>query len=176
MTLDEYTHWLTLVDHLKVKAFIEITVAHTIRDGMLQMIRMSGLGAMKPNTIVLGFYDEESPKDFFESTDSQYRTSIFSDVETSEGRQLFELRSVNSGKKLDATQFVGMIADILKLKKNVCVCRHFHNLEKSAISKQFTPVCCTGCLERKSHCCCLSILVSGGTHYVDRFSEYDCSD
>ncbi|XP_066996534.2 solute carrier family 12 member 9 isoform X2 [Anabrus simplex] len=137
-TLDEYTHWLTLVDHLKVKAFIEITVAHSIREGMLHMIRMSGLGAMKPNTIVLGFYDEESPKDFFESTESQYKTSLFSDVETSEGRRLFELRSVNNGKSLDATQFVGMIADILKMKKNVCVCRHFHNLDKSAVSRSTT--------------------------------------
>lgn len=134
-TLDEYTHWLSLVDHLKVKAFIELTVAHSVREGMLHMIRMSGLGAMKPNTIVLGFYDEEMPKDFFESAESQYKTPLFTTVETCEGRQLFELRSLSSGKTLDSTQFVGMIADTLKMKKNICVCRHFHTLDKISIMK-----------------------------------------
>ena len=30
-------------------------------------------------------------------------------------------------------EFVGIIIDVLKLRKNICVCRHFQNLNKSSL-------------------------------------------
>lgn len=57
-------YWLNFVDHMKVKAFIELTVAKSIREGAQHLMRLSGMGAMKPNMIVLGFLDKQQPRDF----------------------------------------------------------------------------------------------------------------
>lgn len=136
--LEEYTHWLSIVDHLKVKAFIELTVAPTVREGLQHLIRISGMGAMKPNTIVLGFYDEQEPVDFFERTQSRYKTRDFDNqsVSSSASGKLFELRSrEESPRFIDQQQYVGMINDVIKLQKNLCICRHFHKLDKIAVTK-----------------------------------------
>lgn len=132
-TIEEYPHWLSLVDHMKVKAFVELTVTKTVREGLHHLIRLSGMGAMKPNTIVLGFYDEETPQDFFKT--SQYSTDIFENVTTFPNNTVFPLRQPDTEKNLDAVQYVAMCSDVLKMKKNLCLCRNFHLLDKSQITK-----------------------------------------
>ncbi|XP_071454995.1 solute carrier family 12 member 9 isoform X2 [Hetaerina americana] len=168
--LREHPHWLALIDHLKVKAFVELTVARSVREGLHHLIRISGLGAMKPNTIVFGFLDDEPPKDFFDR-ESSYHTDIFNSqearvleersgswAESERGvRQRFSLRQhpaqegynlartrvvgveesslMEEGDRPSEEEFVSMVWDVLWMRKNVCVCRNFHLLDKSAIAR-----------------------------------------
>lgn len=132
-TADEYPHWLSLVDHMKVKAFVELTLTRTVREGLQHLIRLSGMGAMKPNTIVLGFYDDETPVDFFR--DSQYATTMYENVTTYANGSVFALRQPHESKTIDELQYVGMCEDVLNMKKNLCLCRHFQLLDKSQLSK-----------------------------------------
>ena len=136
--------WLSLVDHLKSKAFIELTVAPSVREGIHQLVRISGIGAMKPNTIVLGFRDDTYPSDDFNSPFSPYATSAFEGVfptvrqrprRTSVFQEL-EIRPTESEKRMSKEEFVGIIGDILKLRKNVCLSRHFQGLNKASLFEE----------------------------------------
>lgn len=126
---DTYSQWLGLVDHLKVKAFIELTVAKTIREGMQHLIRICGLGAMRPNTIVFGFHDDTTPQDFFGLSSGgpkNYKTEKFQDT--------FPLRHIGQDR-FSSNEYVEMIRDVLKMNKNLCLCRNMHLLDKQKISR-----------------------------------------
>lgn len=130
-TLDEYTQWLSLIDYMKIKAFVELTLAKTIREGVQHLIRISGMGAMKPNTIILGFHDEEVLYDFFEAENSPYQTQQFDE----RGIKLFKFRDQDESKRLQADEYVSIIHDVLRMRKNVCLCRHFQRLDKQVIAR-----------------------------------------
>lgn len=131
-TVEEYNQWLSLIDHMRVKAFVELTLAKSVREGIQHLIRISGMGAMKPNTIILGFYDEEACCDFFDDENSPYRTNKFTSSNTG---ILFPYRKKNEIKSLSPDEYVNIVSDVLRMRKNVCLCRHFHRLNKTTIAK-----------------------------------------
>ncbi|BES92553.1 Cation chloride cotransporter [Nesidiocoris tenuis] len=123
-TIQLNTTWLSLIDHLKVKAFIELTVAWSVREGLNHLGHLAGLGAMKPNTIVLGFRDDHEPIDFFQTIGSDYMTDKFD-----RDGKAFEFE----GNQMDANEYVSCISDVLRMKKNVVLARNFQTYSKAQI-------------------------------------------
>ncbi|XP_028177842.1 solute carrier family 12 member 9-like [Ostrinia furnacalis] len=127
----EQKYWLKLIDHLKVKAFVELCLAESVRSGAAHLTRLSGLGAMKPDTVLLGFRDTEPPKDFFRDPASPYKTDAF-DLEN--GTVLFPVRKPTDPRP-SAAEYVRIVSDVLCVGKNVCLCRNFHALDMAAVEK-----------------------------------------
>jgi len=137
---EDYSSWLSLVDHLKVKAFVELTLANSIRAGTEQLVRVAGIGAMKPNTIILGFRDNTKHCDDLSDQDSEYRCTKLEgsfqsvgDRNADTSREVLDRNNDSSREVLDERmseeEYVGIILDTLKLQKNIVLCRNFQNLD-----------------------------------------------
>lgn len=130
----QHPYWLQLVDRLKVKAFVELTAADTFRSGCIQLARLSGLGALKPNTVLIGFRDDHEPIDFF-ATDRRFGSLLTASVS---GRPFAPLRTQQSNatqiNRPDDLEYVSLISDLLySLDKNVCLARNFERLMRSRV-------------------------------------------
>uniref|UniRef100_A0A3B4UBF1 Solute carrier family 12 member 9 n=1 Tax=Seriola dumerili TaxID=41447 RepID=A0A3B4UBF1_SERDU len=134
----QYNFWLSLVDKLGVKAFVDLTLSPSVRQGTQHLLRITGLGGMKPNTLILGFYDSCTPEDFFLQDTAFCDSSI---GQSNEGEYNFgvdlpslqahfpPVRHVESPRWLSPEEYVGIISDAIKMNKNVCLGRYFFQLE-----------------------------------------------
>ncbi|XP_058945660.2 solute carrier family 12 member 9 isoform X1 [Pocillopora verrucosa] len=138
----ELTTWLNFVDCTEIKAFVELTIARTIRAGARNLLMASGLGGMKPNTLILGFYDHELPVESFSRgifrkprlpfMRVQKKDEIYRSVQL----QLPPLRTHPGHQKMTLKDYVGIIKDAVLMDKNVCIARNFAQLDKNALGKE----------------------------------------
>uniref|UniRef100_A0A8C7ZSK9 Solute carrier family 12 member 9 n=1 Tax=Oryzias sinensis TaxID=183150 RepID=A0A8C7ZSK9_9TELE len=133
-----YDSWLSLVDHLKIKAFVNFTLADSVRHGVRNLLFISGFGGMRPNTLILGFYDDCIPQDNLcsdlllsdEGVDAvcpiinsgQHLSPFFPDV-----------RGAEEPKELREEEYVSIIADALKMGKNVILARYFNQFDRQEV-------------------------------------------
>ncbi|XP_058490296.1 solute carrier family 12 member 9 [Solea solea] len=139
----QYDSWLSLVDHLNIKAFVNLTLADSVRHGVQHLLFISGLGGMRPNTLVLGFYDDCLPKDTLSV--SQMSDSTGSSPELEQQPPLFHFASLRvssdredhgelgDGKVLGPQEYVAVIADAMKMLKNVVLARYFNNFDRAQV-------------------------------------------
>ncbi|XP_005738384.1 solute carrier family 12 member 9 [Pundamilia nyererei] len=150
----QYESWLSLVDHLNIKAFVNLTLADSVRHGVQHLLFISGLGGMRPNTLVLGFYDDCLPKDKLidPSMSSTQSTDPSGPSQEPEQPPLFHFVSLRGssnrldygefgdGKVLGSQEYVAIIADAMKMLKNVVLARYFNNFDRAQV---LSPPSCT---------------------------------
>jgi len=149
----ELPAWMNLVDNLKVKAFIELTLSNSLKDGIQNLIRISGLGGMKPNTVMIGFYDSTAPIDLLSTRafprkrrQQNYGAnglaghSINGNL-VSGSLQFQSLRSAEEPEgRIDLDDYVDIIRDILKIKKNLVISRNMHLVNKVELKSRVNPI------------------------------------
>lgn len=105
-------------------------------------------GGMRPNTLILGFYDDFPPKDKLidpslctsQSTDpscpsqeleQQAPLFHFASLRGSSDRQ--DYGEFGDGKVLGPQEYVAIIADAMKMLKNVVLARYFNNFDRAQV-------------------------------------------
>ncbi|KAG7523733.1 solute carrier family 12 member 9-like [Solea senegalensis] len=134
-----YDSWLSLVDHLNIKAFVNLTLADSVRRGVQNLLFITGFGGMRPNTIVLGFYDDCTPQDLLQD---KILMSIGSGLDTvcitkdpREQRSPFfpSVRVSGESKDLKEEEYASVISDAVKMGKNVTLARYFNQFSREDV-------------------------------------------
>lgn len=172
--IEQYPIWLKWLDQFTVKAFIEMTQAKSVREGLPHVARIAGLGAMKLNTVMLGFYDDSQPVDFLQS-DERYRALEL--VFNGETDGTFELRKTARPSK---HEYVGMIRDTMsKLQKIVCLARHFHMFDMKQVGRKenqllyidIWPINFFNPKQEPDNCACLIMQFACVLHMVPKWKS-----
>ncbi|ONH67703.1 Vacuolar cation-chloride cotransporter 1 [Cyberlindnera fabianii] len=114
--------WIKLRDISKIKAFVQIGLGPTLPWGVRNVILGSGLGGMKPNIVVLGFFDMERhyPK-------SRPETVRLASAQTVDVEQL-PTDECRNEKRVSIQNWVSIIEDMLLMRTNIAVAKGFEKL------------------------------------------------
>eukprot|EP00003_Mantamonas_plastica_P015111 TRINITY_DN2580_c0_g1_i4.p1 TRINITY_DN2580_c0_g1~~TRINITY_DN2580_c0_g1_i4.p1 ORF type:complete len:930 (-),score=290.19 TRINITY_DN2580_c0_g1_i4:2-2746(-) len=130
--------YLDLVSLSQFKAFTEIVIAPSVRNGAQNLMLTCGLGGMKPNTVVIGFYDQR------EQTAHKPHSLMLrkKKLESSVQSVLDEFPPLRDSSEPSIIQglkeFYGIIKDAQHLEKHVLLARHFEKLDKTAVAETLT--------------------------------------
>ena len=113
-----------------LKAFFEVVVASSFRIGAQTLMLTAGVGAMRPNTVVLGFFRSSSSEPI--SAMDRKSQGVYSAFGANPLLNNF-VAAEDLAKHVDVTEYFQVIADAMYLEKNVMICRNFETLNKHLI-------------------------------------------
>ncbi|KAK9767020.1 hypothetical protein K7432_003495 [Basidiobolus ranarum] len=111
--------WLKFVDITQIKAFVQLTISDSERFGARNLIVGSGLGGMRPNIVVLGFFNSSSQEISQNTKKKHVSIPIVGSLPTDRNRK---------ETPISITDYVSIIEDTLALNKAVAIAHGFSNL------------------------------------------------
>lgn len=113
------TAWVRLRDLSKIKAFVQIGLGPTLPWGVRNVILGSGLGGMKPNIVVLGYFDLS--KHYPEKRPTAHKKSSSSVINVEQ----LPTDSCRNEKRVGIQNWVCIIEDLILMRKNIAVAKGF---------------------------------------------------
>jgi solute carrier family 12 (potassium/chloride transporters), member 9 len=148
--------WAKYIDFSKIKAFINIAISPGVEWGARNIVLSAGLGGMRPNIAVLGFYNlddlrrsqplvdvpemPQSPVNYSYSPESQQpRISSPRDSKDTKIDGMLPTDSCKTEAMMSVTSYVTILEDLLlRLQINVAVAKGFQELEFPTASGEAT--------------------------------------
>jgi len=114
--------WLILIKTAKWKAFMDLIIAPSVRLGVQNLVLSSGVGGMKPNTVVIGYFAVSKER-------SNFNVELKLPPEVHQQIRKFPDDSDN----LVEQDYVSILKDINTAGKNLLIARNFEQLDISRI-------------------------------------------
>ncbi|KAF5099307.1 hypothetical protein D0Z00_001711 [Geotrichum galactomycetum] len=121
--------WVKLRDFSKVKAFVQIAAGPDVVWGARNVYMGSGLGGMRPNITVLGFFEKQNHNNPLNSPKTKSADGCISiPIESLPTDQCRRETTIN------VMQWVNIIEDLLTMRANIAIAKGFPKLELPNLS------------------------------------------
>ena len=112
----------------KIKAFVQVGMGPSISWGIRNVFLGSGLGVMKPNITVIGFFDlhSENINDQFSAKHNPDLNNV--SINIPEYYSELPTDSCRNDKKIDICQWVQILEDLSLMQSNIAVAHGFKYL------------------------------------------------
>lgn len=136
--------WIKIRDMTKIKAFVQIGTGPTLPWGVRNVFLGSGLGGMKPNITVLGFFDlsnyyetKKSRLPKVSPSENSRQTSYLKAVKKGDGSVSIDMPEVlgslptddsKNEAKITVQQWVQVIEDLSLMQSNIAIAKGFGGL------------------------------------------------
>jgi len=119
--------WGEYIKACKLKAFPSVTASHSMQSGIQQLLMMVGLGALRPNTVLLEFLEEDrKSSQTFELSESlpQRVQEIAKQLPVESPGS----KAANQPGQVSKPRYLSILRDILAVGHNLLLARNFQKL------------------------------------------------